>query len=292
MMKKKGGKHMVFMATMDWYPTDDNPFSEDGEYGDAWSCFIYDNSIDDYSINYPNTKVYTLRVSPDADKNYRRLFVFLNYELSYGRNVILKVCDGMDGQKLLEEFYAHRGKEKPVVADYKYMVHSTTLDAWKSIQKQGALLSPNMLKKIGVNVKEIGLKPMLEPKDYSDYVMLDLLDGCGELVVNSRNLGEICTDPNISYSPGVRLYFSVEKILDAGLGIGDGVHLLKVKDCLPLENFLVDVISADMFPNIDNWTPIRKAMLLYHSIHSYFVFVSLASIHKTIGRHPNGPISF
>jgi hypothetical protein len=34
-------------------------------------------------------------------------------------------------------------------------------------------------------------------KHYSDYVMLDVPDGCGELVVNSRQIGYICVDPNI-----------------------------------------------------------------------------------------------
>ena len=55
---------------------------------------------------------------------------------------------------------------------------------------------------------EIGLKMLLEPMDYSDYVMLDVLEGCGELVVNSRQLGYVCTDPNIPYSPGIRLYLT------------------------------------------------------------------------------------
>ncbi|MFC5451647.1 hypothetical protein [Paenibacillus aestuarii] len=246
---------MIFNATSYWYPTDNNPFSEDGEYGDAWSCFIYDKTIDNYSINYPSTKVYVLRVSPDADVNHRRLFNFLNYELSYGRNVILKLCDGMDGQKLIEAFYDQQSEQNLITAEHRYLVHSTTLEAWEHIQKQGALLSPNILKQNGVTVYEIGIKPMLEPRDYSDYIMLDVLDGCGELVVNSRNLGQVCTDPNVSYTPGVRLYFSVEKLLDAGLGISDGVHLLKVKDSLPLEKLLVDVISADMFPDINIWTP-------------------------------------
>ena len=87
----------------------------------------------------------------------------------------------------------------------RYMVHSTTLRPWESIQEKGALLPPNLLKKNGIQIHEIGLKPMLEPKDYSGYVMLDVLNGCGELVVNSRNRGFVCPGPNAEYTPGVRL---------------------------------------------------------------------------------------
>ena len=31
-------------------------------------------------------------------------------------------------------------------------------------------------------------------RDYSEYIMLDVLNGCGEIVVNSRQLGYVCTD--------------------------------------------------------------------------------------------------
>lgn len=50
----------------------------------------------------------------------------------------------------------------------------------KPIYTNKALLSPDELKKAGIEVNEIGLSPMLWPKDYSDYVMLDRPDGCSE----------------------------------------------------------------------------------------------------------------
>lgn len=60
--------------------------------------------------------------------------------------------------------------------------------------------------------------------------MLDVLEGCGELVVNSRNLGYVCTDPHVMYIPGVRLYFDVRKMVSDKIVTRDGLHLIKVKD--------------------------------------------------------------
>lgn len=154
-------------------------------------------------------------------------------------------------------------------SDYPYMVHSTTLQNWDSIQKDGAIFSPNMLKMKGRTVQEIGLKALLEPNDYSDYIMLDKPDGCGELVVNSRNLGHICLNPTCSYTPGVRLYFDVKKMIADRIVVRDGFHILKVKDKLPLNHYLLLAITAEDFPlNID-WTPTlftEKANRLFFSI--------------------------
>lgn len=94
---------------------------------------------------------------------------------------------------------------------------------------------------------------MLEPKDYSDYIMLDILDGCGELVVNSHQLGYVCTNPHMEYKPGVGLYFDAHKIIQNGLGVRDGLHILKVKNRLFLAKYMVMSVNEQMLkPNI--WT--------------------------------------
>ena len=102
---------------------------------------------------------------------------------------------------------------------------------------------------------DIGLKQMLEPADYSDYIMLDIPNGCGELVVNSRQLGTVCTDPKVRYIPGIRLYFDVEKMFEHQIAVRDGLHLLKVKDKLPLKDYLIATISAKDFDTEIEWTP-------------------------------------
>lgn len=246
---------MIYIADSEWNPTLPNPFAADGAYGENWSAFIYDDTISYFSNVYPDTKVYTLRFSPVADNGNQRFFDFLRYELSYGRNVIVKFCTGMDCQDILNRFRKAGDETSYRASDGEVLVHSTTLSAWKQIKHDGALFSPNLLRKNGHIIHEIGLAPMLEPKDYSDYVMLDVPNGCGELVVNSRNIGTVCIDPNVPYTPGVRLYFDVKKLFADGLVIRDGVHPVKIKDKLPLDGYLLAVISAKEFHDNIQWTP-------------------------------------
>lgn len=244
----------IYKAQTGWNPTELNPFTTIGHYGKEWSAFIYDEEIQHYSNIYNGTKVYVLRVNPETDSKYERLFDYLTYETEHRRNVILSLPKHIDFDKILGKFsifpYNNQFRER----DSKYLVHSTTKESWDSIKKNGALLSPNELKKQGINILEIGLKPMLEPDDYSDYVMLDVLDGCGELVVNSRQLGYVCTNPDMEYIPGVRLYFDAEAIIKDGLGVRDGLHILKIKDKLPLNKYLVESVGSEVF-NIGEWTP-------------------------------------
>ena len=159
---------MIHLADSNWCPLNRNPFSKNGLYGIEWSAFIYDWEIPYYTNNYPDAKLHTLRFSPNADKDFLRLFDFLTYEESYGRNVILKICTGINAEKLLQEYAAFSHDVVFRDTDEKYMVHSTTLENWGNIRKEKALLSPNMLKRKGVRMLEIGLRQMIEPADYSD----------------------------------------------------------------------------------------------------------------------------
>lgn len=198
---------MIYIADSEWNPALPNPFTENGTYGEDWSSFIYVDSISSFSNVYPGTKVYVLCFSPAADIEYLRLFDFLRYELSYRRNVIVKFGGGMNAGEILNRFEQADSVVTWRTADGEVLVHSTTLPAWEQIQRDGGLYSPNLLKKNGKAICEIGLAPMLEPKDYSDYMMLDMPDGCGELVVNSRNLGTVCTDPNVMLYSGGSVVF-------------------------------------------------------------------------------------
>lgn len=246
---------MIYITDSEWNPTLPNPFTADGKYGENWSSFLYDDTIHRFSNIYTGAKLYTLRFSPAADAENLRFFDFLRYELSYGRNVIVRFGVGMNAQKILNRFEETDDAVQWRASDGDVLVHSTTLSAWGQIMRDGALLSPNLLKKNGQTIYEIGLAPMLEPKDYSDYVMLDVPEGCGELVVNSRNLGTVCTDPNVPYTPGVRLYFDVKKLFADGLVTRDGEHPVKIKNRLTLDGYLIAVISAKDFPDDIKWTP-------------------------------------
>lgn len=258
---------MIYIADSDWNPTKSNPFTAKGLYDENWSAFLYDSDVSYFTNVYPGANLHVIRFSSDADKNYIRLFDFLNYELSYQRNVILKVNIGMKAEDIIELFNKTPHQVRYRSSDENYMVHSTTLSAWESIKQDGALLSPNLLKENNRAVNEIGLKPMNEPKDYSDYIMLDVLDGCGELVVNSHNIGSVCIDPNTIYTPGVRLYFDVRKMFADEVVTRDGLHPVKVKDRLPLRDYLLAAITANDFASNIKWTPslfTQKANEFFH----------------------------
>ena len=246
---------MIYFADLNWIPTNDNPYTHNGGYGADWSAFIYDNDVASFTNVYAGALLYVLRFSPISDKNHIRLFDFLYYESLYGRNIIIKSCEGTDKEKLLDEYNRASHEISFRVTDENYMVHSTPISNWNSIQNDNALLSPNVLKNNGRAVNEIGLKDLLEPLDYSDYIMLGELEGCGENVVNSRQKGYVCIEPDSIYTPGVRLYFDVKKIISDKIAIRDGLHILKVKDKLPLEPYFIMAITADNFPNDIVWTP-------------------------------------
>ncbi|WP_242867816.1 hypothetical protein [Clostridium sp. Marseille-P299] len=116
---------MIYIADSTWYPTDKNPFTLDGTYGEKWSAFIYDLNITYFTNVYSNSKLHVLRFSPDADKEFLRFFDFLNYELSYQRNVILKVCEGMDAKSLVLQFSKASHEIIYRNSEERFMVHST-----------------------------------------------------------------------------------------------------------------------------------------------------------------------
>lgn len=246
----------IFFASTTWTPADLNPFSLDGEYGYKWSSFVYNENISQYTNSYPNAKVYSLSVNPDIDENFEKIVDFISYESYYNRNIILCVPERIREilkVTLFENKFSITSKEIRN-SDNRWLVHSTTNELWKKIKLSGSLLSPNMLRSKGETIHEIGLKELLEPSDYSDFVMLDIMNGCGELVVNSRQLGFVCLDANIEYKPGVRLYFDAHKIIKDGLAIRDGLHILKIKNSLPLDKYLVLAIDQSFFEN-KKWTP-------------------------------------
>lgn len=245
---------MIYYVNSEWLPSDKNPFSKDGEYGEKWSAFIYDEAARYYTQIEKNTKVYTIRVSTIIDKDYDRLIDFVSYETKYNRNIILKA--DIEVRHIIDNLLSKLSNKNMIrETDPRWIVHSTTTASWEEIKKSKFLYSPTELRKRGVMINEIGLKYYLEPKDYSDYIMLDILNGCGEIAVNSRQLGYVCTDGSVLYKPGVRLYFDAHKIIKDGLAVRDGLHILKVENQLSLEKYLKMVVTEEMALEEMNWTP-------------------------------------
>lgn len=118
------------------------------------------------------------------------------------------------------------------------LIHSTPMENWHAIRRDGMLKSWNRLRRerSGWEERPIG-RELGDPPDFSDYVMLGS-GVTGEIVVNSKEKGIVVMDENAEYLTGARLYFNAEKIARAGLLVRDGCHL-KVRDALPLEPYLL-----------------------------------------------------
>jgi len=126
------------------------------------------------------------------------------------------------------------------------LVHTTSTDALPAIVETGVLKSPALLRK-GKRTASIGAKMFKEPADYADYVMFGWPTRIGgEMVVNSRRLGHFYGDrKDDNYIPGVRLYFSRERLESDAKVVFDGIHALKIRGQVPLAENLLAVATAD-----------------------------------------------
>ena len=251
-------------APSDWSPERSNPFTQDGRYGPEWICFYIHRKGDnpaDFCGSGKNS-LYTCRTDYRATNSERRLADFLRYENKHGRNVILSFPDEMDVDTIVDRALTKTPTQNVIREDDpRWVVHSTNLEAWDSIQHDGGLRSLSILLKEGKNVKTagIGFNQLGEPPDYSEYVILGKIEGVGaEFVVASQKKGRVFTEADTPYEPGVRLYFDNHKIIESESGVRDGLHLMKVHHYLPLVPFLVTVVSVrDVDPKGDvaEWTP-------------------------------------
>ena len=140
-------------------------------------------------------------------------------------------------------------------ADPKWVVHSTTLEAWANIQTDGCLKSLAAVRREGKKVLGLGLDELGEPPDYAEYVVLGRIDEVNaEHVVSSRQKGRVVTDPDAPYEPGVRIYFDNHRIIEADMAVRDGLHLAKVQQELPLVPYMAASVSVTELP-VQTWTP-------------------------------------
>ncbi len=207
-----------------------------------------------------NDSLFHVRIGPSERRLEARLAAFLHYEHKHGRRVIVAVCDNTDAGALVERALAEHPSGTFLAAEEsEWLVHSTDLAAWAHIQDCGELRSLSLLQRENREPLALGLSELSEPQDYADYVMLSLLGMIGpENVVASRAFGRVFTEENTAYTPGVRLYFDGHRIIDDGLAVWDGVHLIKVRDHLPLEPYLLAAMTAETLDPqslVDQWTP-------------------------------------
>ncbi|WP_026477097.1 hypothetical protein [Alkaliphilus transvaalensis] len=213
--------------------------------------WIFLEVTDDDSYNLfsgGNANVLRLAISKKCDSWQYRVCDFIEYELSYGKHIILSISkdDYEDAKQVYKEHSFKDNFLRPY--EKNILVHSTTLDGFKSILQDKALKSWNMLKQEGTINESKPIGALLgDHEEYSDYIMFTHGGVTGEIIVNSKHHGRIIMSKNEEYVPGARLYFDAELIAKDGLLIRDGGHI-KVKNNLPLEKYLMWYATID---NID-----------------------------------------
>lgn len=224
-----------------WEETSRNPVTEEA-YDDSWAVFaLTDSKSYNMFVGSVNGCAYTIKFSRHANEDWRlALCDFIEYNESAGKNIIL-VLSREELEEAKKAYAGHSVRESSLRAgEPRFLVHSTSLEGYKSIQKDGMLKSFNRL---NIQGEPIGRK-LGDPRDFRDYIMFCGGGVTGEIVVNSRQKGKITMDVDSLYSPGVRLYFDGKRIAADGLLVRDGCHL-KVRDCLPLEPYLLYAATAE-----------------------------------------------
>ena len=189
-----------------------------------------------------NGCAYTIKFSRRADGWQMSVCDFIEFNSRLGKNMILVISE--NDLNSARAMYKGHSFNEPILRENEqvYTVHSTSLENFELIQKDGCLKSWNILKteKVITEQKPIG-SVLGDPDDFSDYIMFGK-NIAGELVVNSKQQGKIVTDKNVEYLTGARLYLDMKKIVEDGLAVRDGAHL-KVKDTLPLKPYLIWVAT-------------------------------------------------
>lgn len=212
------------------------------EYDLIWLVLTISSDIDTPMIVGANNGcAYTIKINKRLHDDWKMAVGdFIRYCDANNLNGIVAVTE--DEYTEVQNYYAGHNYNETVLRDYEspVLVHSTSMENWIQIQKDGMLKSWN---KLNVPKKEPIGKQLGDPIHFSDYIMFG--GGVsGEIVVNSKQSSEIIMDINAEYKTGARLYFDAEKIAKEGLLVRDGAHV-KVKDYLPLEPYLIWVATWD-----------------------------------------------
>lgn len=208
-------------------------------YSPEWSVWCLTNS-DKYTqvTGSLNSGAYIVKCSRFSTNSEMSLGDFIGYNKAINRKIIIFIDES--DFKMAEEKYNGHTFNEPYLRSYEqcYAVHSTTLENFEKIKRDGCLKSFNLLKAENADFAEKPIGSILgDPEEFSNYVMLGK-NVSGEIAVCSKQYGKIVTNLNAEYITGVRLYFNLKKIAADGLVIRDGTHI-KVKNVLPLKPYLI-----------------------------------------------------
>ncbi len=210
------------------------------KYDNSWIILMLTDSFDYQQMCGSNNGcAYMIKISRSQYKNWKiSVGDFIGFCEANNKNAILVMPKA--ALNSAKEHYKGYKYNEPFLRDNDptVLVHSTPMDSWEQIKRDGMLKSWNILKteKVITEKQPIGIQ-LGDPIDFSDYIMFG--GGVtGEIVVNSKQQGKIVMDINSEYLTGARLYFDAKRMAQDGLLVRDGCHL-KVKDMLPLKPYLI-----------------------------------------------------
>ena len=181
---------------------------------------------------------YTIKMSRQKCNWPMRIGDLISYAEADDRNVLL-VLSQEEEQAVRLRYQGHAYNDRFLREDEpKVLIHSTTYENWKQIEQDGCLKSWNCVKKENKTDEDQPIGHVLgDPEDFRNYIMFGSGVSC-EMVVSSKQKGRLTGDADEAYLSGARLYFDAQKIAEDGLMVRDGNHI-KVKDCLPLQPYLL-----------------------------------------------------
>jgi len=209
-------------------------------YDGSWVVFMLTDSTEyQQFVGMDGSGVYTIKTSKVQYKDWKlAVGDVISFQETAGKNVLL-VMPAEDFAEASEAYANHSSHERNLRENEpRVLVHSTTMENWYMIRRDGALKSWNRLKReAALNEKyPIGAE-LGDPADFRDYIMFG--GGVtGEVVVHSKQTGKIVMDIDCEYCSGARLYFDAEKMARDGLLLRDGTHI-KVKEYMPLEPYML-----------------------------------------------------
>lgn len=210
------------------------------KYDNSWSVLLLTDCDDyQYMCGSNNGCAYTIKISRLKCRDWKiHVKDFIDFNEANDKNIILAMSE--KELSLVQNDCLNQKYDDSFVRDNEptVLIHSTPMDNWDRIRNDGMLKCWNRLKTEKVLSEEKPIGSILgDPSDFSNYIMFG--GGVsGEIVVSSRQAGNIIMDVNKEYHTGARLYFNAKKMASDGLIIRDGCHM-KVKDCLPLEPYLL-----------------------------------------------------
>ena len=204
----------------------------------SWRIAVLADSEYDRVCGKGENGAYTIRFSRRFDSWKMRMGDFADYAQTYHHNALM-ILPEEDFQAFQTFYLGHSCRERILRPDEpSILIHSTPLENWASIRRDGVLKSWNLVHQADPSGEEAPIGRLLgDPEDLRNYIML----GSGansEIVVASKQAGKLVMNREAPYRSGARLYLDAQKIALDGLLIRDGNHLM-VRDELPLDRYLL-----------------------------------------------------